>query len=182
MMLACWAPTLPLPHSSGCIVALIMPIENVHRLELDKAIVVIQGTELDKAIVDHVENMTWAYWNPYRALMWIRKEGGYHPLNGTFFTRMQVSQAKGVAAGKPLSLPTAFSWGTRCFDLTIAGPPPPAVHTPWMCTSTRVFGRRSTCSSRLPCRRPVTCRHFSTGAPGKTLPSSRQEGSWLKLA
>ena len=52
-----------------------------------------------------VEEMTWAHWNPHRALMWTRHQAGYHPLDGGFFARMQECQVDSRTRWKALVSP-----------------------------------------------------------------------------
>ena len=59
-----------------------------------------------------VEEMTWAHWNPHRALMWIREGDGYHPLVGNFLTRIQECVAQDQMRWKALVLPDGRLVGT----------------------------------------------------------------------
>lgn len=36
-----------------------------------------------------VEEVAWKHWNPHRALLWTRRDGGYHPLDGDFLSRIR---------------------------------------------------------------------------------------------
>jgi ribosomal protein S18 acetylase RimI-like enzyme len=49
-----------------------------------------------------VEDMTWAHWPQHRALKWACKAGGYHPLEGDFFTCIRASVAEGRTRWKAL--------------------------------------------------------------------------------
>ena len=49
-----------------------------------------------------IEEMTWAHWPAHRALMWTRKDGDYHPLDGGFFARIRESVAEDRTRWKAL--------------------------------------------------------------------------------